>query len=77
MTVSSNYLKLGLFLLIMLTVAVSVAQLAKHLPSAGGFFTYVSRTISPRAGFITAWLFFLYMPMAICVPAVFMGGVVA
>ncbi len=63
-------------LLIMLTVAVSVAQLAKHLPSAGGFFTYVSHTISSRAGFITAWLFFLYMPMAICVPAVFMGGVV-
>jgi amino acid transporter len=63
-------------LLIMLTVAVSVAQLAKHLPSAGGFFTYVSHTIHPRAGFITAWLFFLYMPLAICVPAVFMGGVV-
>jgi amino acid transporter len=63
-------------LLIMLTVAVSVAQLAKHLPSAGGFFTYISHTISPRAGFITSWLFFLYMPMVICVPAVFMGGVV-
>lgn len=63
-------------LLIMLTVAVSVAQLAKHLPSAGGFFTYISHTISPRAGFVTSWLFFLYMPMAICVPAVFMGGVV-
>ena len=63
-------------LFIMLTVAVSVAQLAKHLPSAGGFFTYVSHAIGPRAGFITSWLFALYMPMAICVPAVFMGGVV-
>jgi amino acid transporter len=63
-------------LFIMLIVAVSVAQLAKHLPSAGGFFTYVSHAIGPRAGFITSWLFALYMPMCICVPAVFMGGVV-
>jgi amino acid transporter len=63
-------------LLIMLTLAVSVAQLARHLPSAGGYYTYISRTIHPRAGFITAWLFFLYMPLALCVPAVFMSGLV-
>jgi amino acid transporter len=63
-------------LLIMLTVAVSVAQLARHLPSAGGFFTYISHTVHPRAGFVTAWLFFLYMPLAVCVPAVFMSGLV-
>ena len=63
-------------LLIMMTVAVPVAQLARHLPSAGGFFTYVSHTVHPRAGYITAWLFFLYMPLAVCVPGVFMSGLV-
>jgi amino acid transporter len=48
--------------LVCLTIALSLIQLAKHLPSAGGYFTYVSRTLSPRFGFITAWLYFLYDP---------------
>jgi amino acid transporter len=52
---------LGAFILC-LSIAISLIQLAKHLPSAGGYFTYVSRTLSPRFGFITAWLYFLYDP---------------
>jgi len=48
--------------LIVLTLGVSLTQLAKHLPSAGGYYTYVSRTVHPRAGFLTAWLYFLYDP---------------
>src|SRR5262245_5757452 len=31
-------------------LGICLVQLAKHLPSAGGYFTYVSRTVSPRAG---------------------------
>ena len=38
-------------------------QLARRLPSAGGYYTYVSQTVGPRAGFLTAWLFFLYTPI--------------
>ncbi len=45
---------------IVLTIGVGVIQLARHLPSAGGYYTYVSRTVHPRVGFLTAWLFFLY-----------------
>src|SRR5258705_3687229 len=30
-----------------LLLANSVAQLAKHLPSAGGYFSYVSQTLKP------------------------------
>ncbi len=45
---------------IVLTIGVGVIQLAQHLPSAGGYYTYVSRTVHPRVGFLTAWLFFLY-----------------
>jgi len=49
--------------LICLMLAASLTQLARHLPSAGGYYTYVSRTIGPRAGFMTAWLYFLYDPI--------------
>jgi amino acid transporter len=48
--------------LIVMMLGVSVTQLAKHLPSAGGYYTYVSRTVSPRAGFLTSWLFSIYEP---------------
>jgi amino acid transporter len=58
---------------IMLTLALSLAELAKHLPSAGGYYTYVSRTVHPRAGFLTAWLFFLYGPAGTAINLV-LGG---
>src|SRR6266498_1413635 len=38
-----------------LLVAVSIGQLAKHLPSAGGFYTYVSRGLHPSLGFLVAF----------------------
>src|SRR5690349_3849219 len=34
----------------MLLVAIVLSQLARHLPSAGGYYTYLSRTVHPRAG---------------------------
>src|ERR1700744_2338025 len=40
-----------------LVVAISLAQLGKHLPSAGGFYTYVSATVGPRSGFMVGWLY--------------------
>jgi amino acid transporter len=52
---------LGAFIVCM-SIGLSLIQLAKHLPSAGGYFTYVSRTLHPRFGFMTAWLYFLYDP---------------
>ncbi len=48
--------------LIVAMLGVSLTQLAKHLPSAGGYYTYVSRTVHPRVGFLSAWLYFLYAP---------------
>jgi amino acid transporter len=49
------------FLIVMAT-AVCMVQLALHLPSAGGYYTYLSRSLNPRAGFLAAWMFFLYEP---------------
>jgi amino acid transporter len=58
---------------IVLTLGVSLTQLAKHLASAGGYYSYVSRTVHPRAGFLTAWLYFLYDPTAAAINLAFMG----
>lgn len=38
-----------------LTVAASIAQLAKHFPSAGSIYTYASRAFHPAVGFLVAW----------------------
>jgi amino acid transporter len=37
-----------------LSVAFCIGELARHLPSAGGMYTYVARGISPAAGFLVA-----------------------
>ncbi len=58
---------------IVLLLGASLTQLAKHLPSAGGYYTYVSRTVHPRAGFLTAWLYFLYDPLTPAINLAFMG----
>lgn len=38
-------------------VAVNIGSMARHLPSAGSYFTYVSRALGPQAGWMTGWLF--------------------
>ncbi len=49
---------------IVLMLGSSLVQLSKHLPSAGGYYTYVSRAIHPRAGFLTSWMYVFYAPLA-------------
>ncbi|MCI0625264.1 MAG: APC family permease [Acidobacteria bacterium] len=61
--------------LIVLMLGVVLTQLARHLPSAGGYYTYVSRTIHPRVGFLTSWLYFLYTPMASAFCLAMMGAI--
>src|SRR5690348_10267933 len=46
-----------------LFVAISIAQLARHLPSAGGLYTYSARGIHPIVGFFVAWGFMLAEPI--------------
>ena len=58
---------------IVLTLGISVAQLARHLPSAGGYYTYISRTLNPRVGFLAAWMYFLYDPLTAAINLAFMG----
>lgn len=54
-------------MVIMLIVAGSIHQMAKALPSAGSFYTYVSRGIGPRSGFVTGGL--MFVAYALLVPA--------
>jgi len=41
---------------VVLALGMCLVQLAKRFPSAGGYYTYVSRTLGPRLGFLTGWL---------------------
>jgi amino acid transporter len=40
-----------------------VAMLAAKLPSAGGYYSYVSHGLGERSGVVTAWAYFLYDPV--------------
>jgi amino acid transporter len=49
--------------IVVLMLGVTLAQMAKILPSSGGYYTYVSRGVHPRAGFLTSWMYVLYSPL--------------
>ena len=40
-----------------LSIALSLAEMARHMPSAGAFFTFPSRALHPAAGFLAAWAY--------------------
>src|SRR5438309_7319830 len=60
-----------------LLVAVSIGQLARHLPSAGGLYTYSARGIHPTAGFFVAWGFMLAEPIVAPLLYLIFGNVIA
>lgn len=61
---------------IVLTIAYSIGQLARKMPSAGAFYTYATRTIGPRAGFMTGWLIFVGYAFLIPAQSAIFGGFV-
>jgi len=46
-----------------LLVAISIGQLARHLPSAGGLYTFSSRGLGKYVGFLVAWGFMMAEPI--------------
>ena len=46
-----------------LLVAISISQLAKHLPSAGSYYTYASQGLHPSVGFLVAWVYAFIEPL--------------
>src|SRR5260370_4606643 len=51
-------------------IALNIGALARYLPSAGGFFTYVGRRPCPHACWVAGWLFrrcyLLSVPLQFC-----------
>ena len=52
-----------LALIAALFTAYSMGELARHLPSAGGMYTYVARGLGSFAGWLMAWAFLLAEPI--------------
>jgi len=61
--------------LVCLVIAVPMRGLARHLPSAGGFYTYVSAGIGPKTGFMTGWLYAIMVTIVPAALAAFTGAV--
>ena len=59
---------------IILALGANLSELAKHFPSAGGFFTYLSKTLGPKVGFFTAWNFFSYEPLGAAINLAWMSA---
>ncbi|HVT70954.1 MAG TPA: APC family permease [Trebonia sp.] len=62
-------------ILIMFLVGLSLAQLARYLPSAGGFYTYLSRTLDARVGWFGGWINLLYDPFGTAIDLAALGYV--
>ncbi len=62
-------------IVIMLLVGVVLAQLARFLPSAGGFYTYISRSLNPRIGWFAGWINLLYDPFGTAIDLAALGYV--
>ena len=60
-----------------LLVAISIGQLARHLPSAGGLYTYSARGLHPTVGYFVAWGFMLAEPLVAPLLYLIFGNVIS
>src|ERR1700716_3054556 len=60
-----------------LLVAISIGQLARHLPSAVGLYPYNARGLGPQVGFFVAWGFMLAEPIVAPLLYLIFGNVIA
>jgi amino acid transporter len=62
--------------LVTLCLGTTLGQLVRKLPSAGSYYTFISRTTSPDIGFIAAWLYFLTFPLVGAQASTAMGSTI-
>src|SRR5258706_11176439 len=60
---------------ITLLLGIVLVQFTKKMPTAGGYYTYISRSIHPRVGWLVAWLFILYSPTVAGIVSLYMGNI--
>ena len=53
--------------------AMSIGQMARHLPSAGGMYTYIAKGLGGQVGFLTGWGFNLAYPLVVPLVVVLFG----
>src|SRR5262249_21485667 len=41
-------------------IANTVAEFSRYTPSSGGYYTFVTRGLGPRFGFVTTWAYLFY-----------------
>jgi len=41
-------------------IANTVSQFSKYMPSSGGYYSFATRGLGPRAGFVTTWSYLIY-----------------
>jgi amino acid transporter len=60
---------------ITLLLGIVLVQFTKKLPAAGGYYTFISRSLHPRLGWLVAWLFILYAPTVGGIVSLYMGNI--
>lgn len=60
---------------ITLLLGIVLVQFTKKMPAAGGYYTYISRSLHPRAGWLVAWLYILYAPTVGGIVSLYMGNI--
>lgn len=63
---------LGAFV-IALMLGYVLAQFSKYMTSAGTYYTFVSRSLGGRMGFLVAWIYLLFYPVVVAQVGSFMG----
>src|SRR5215813_10090608 len=71
--VSAPLAYLGAFI-IALFLGYVLAQFSRHLSSTGSYYTFVSRSLGGRWGFLVAWVYLLFYPVVIAQVGSFMGS---
>ncbi|HVB42997.1 MAG TPA: APC family permease [Streptosporangiaceae bacterium] len=64
---------LGAFVIALLLGYV-LAQFSRHMSSTGSYYTFVSRSLGGRSGFLVAWVYLLFYPVVIAQVGSFMGS---
>jgi amino acid transporter len=60
---------------ITLLLGLVLVQFTRKLPAAGGYYTFISRSLHPRLGWLVAWLFILYAPTVGGIVSLYMGNI--
>lgn len=57
---STMPISLLLSVIVCFFIANTVAQFSRYVPSSGGYYTFASRGLGPRFGFMTTWSYLIY-----------------